>query len=181
MTRRKWLLLVACVSVVLLSGGIGLTRASFVDVETSSSNDIQAWTSAVWTQTSQTDFEAGVSIEVDTATSPGDVMLGQQGGFYLDSGSLASQVLDIGISGARWDGLFWDGTFPAGTAVTFEARAGDTAFTANDTSPDWLAFGANSPVTVGLPDGRYMQWRATLSTSDNSTTPILSEVGIYHY
>jgi len=181
MKRRKWLLLVTCISAVLLSSSIGLTRASFVDVETSTSNDFQAWTSAVWTQTSQLDFEAGISSDIDTSTSPGDVILGQQGGLYLDPGMLASQVLDTGTPGTRWDGLFWDRTLPAGTTVTFEARASDTTFTANDSSPDWLYFGPNSPVTAGLPSGRYMQWRATLSTSDNSTTPILSEVGVYHY
>jgi hypothetical protein len=100
---------------------------------------------------------------------------------YLSSGTLASQVLDTGTAGARWDGLFWARTLPAGTGVTFEVRANNTIFARGDASPGWLYFGPTSPVTVGLPAGEYMQWRATLTTSDVSVTPSLAEVAVYHY
>ncbi len=102
---------------------------------------------------------------------------------YLSPGTIDSQVLDTGIDGDRWDALFWDETLPAGTDITFEVRASDTLF-AKDT-PDatlpWISVGGTSPVTSGLPSGRYMQWRATLTTSDPSETPILHEVRVYHY
>jgi len=101
--------------------------------------------------------------------------------FYASSGTLASQVLDTGTDGARWDGLFWSETLPAGTDVTFELRASDTAFAAGDASPSWSAVGGTSPVTDGLPSGRYMQWRVTLTTSDQAETPILSEAKVYYY
>ena len=105
------------------------------------------------------------------------------GSFYTSPGTIASQVLDTGVAGARWDALFWDETLPSGTDITFEVRASDTLF-AKDT-PDatlpWLSVGGDSPVTSGLPSGRYMQWRATLTTSDTSKTPILHEVRVYHY
>ena len=100
---------------------------------------------------------------------------------YLSPGTLASQVLDTGITGDRWDGLFWDESLPANTDITFEVRASDTLFAAGDASPSWSSVGGTSPVTSGLPSGRYMQWRATLTTSVQYVTPTLSEVRVYHY
>lgn len=109
--------------------------------------------------------------------------IGSEAGVYISPGTIASQVWDTGVSGARWDALFWDRTLPSGTNVTFEVRASDTLF-AKDT-PDatlpWISIGGTSPITSGLPAGRYMQWRATLTTSDTSTTPTLHEVRVYHY
>jgi hypothetical protein len=32
-----------------------------------------------------------------------------------------------------------------------------------------------------LPSGRYLQWQATLNTSDTSETPILHEVTVEYY
>ena len=105
---------------------------------------------------------------------------------YYSSGSIASQVLDTGVTGARLDALFWDETLQSGTDITFEVRASDNLF-AKDAEPDppsvpdWISVGGTPPVTSGLPSGRYMQWRATLTTSDTSKTPTLHEVRVYHY
>jgi hypothetical protein len=102
---------------------------------------------------------------------------------YASAGTLASPVLDTGIAGARWDGLFWDVSLPFNTDITFEVRACDASFAKDapaGTLP-WNAVSGTSPVTSGLPTGRYMQWRATLTTSDQSTTPTLREVRLYHY
>jgi len=337
--KCKWLTLLASLgAVVLLSSSIGVTRSSFVDLETSSGNTFQAWASTQWKQTSRTDFEAGVLNNVDTSSSPGDVKLStntttfgssfsqyqgpiwyntvyvqetnptstypanyivpyngeviswsynnwsenrytsnvrlefltgsrttwtmrvksapvtigpgtntfnnvsipvsagwhmglytgsspnnlaysvdwggtvqrraqNSGDFNVDatrtdfgsrqarfpitvtlryfssSGTIASQVLDTGIAGDRWDALFWDRTLQSGTNITFEVRASNTSF-AKDTPPGtlpWISVGGTSPVTSGLPSGRYMQWRATLTTSDTSKTPTLQEVRVYHY
>jgi hypothetical protein len=102
---------------------------------------------------------------------------------YQSSGTIASQVRDTGVAGARWDGLFWDEILPSGTNITFEVRASDTLFTKDtpDATLPWTSVGGISPVTSGLPSGRYMQWRATLTTPDTSETPVLEEVRVYHY
>jgi hypothetical protein len=100
---------------------------------------------------------------------------------YVSSGTIASQVLDTGIAGARWAALFWDETLPSSTDITFEVRASDTAFTKDAATPSWTLVGGTSPVTSGLPSGGYMQWRATLTTSDTSKTPTLHEVIIDYY
>jgi hypothetical protein len=105
----------------------------------------------------------------------------EQGAYQSSPGTLASQVLDTGVAGARWDALSWIGTLPSGTTLTFEVRASDTSFAKNAASPSWTAVGGTSPVASGLPAGRYKQWRATLATSDSRQTPTLSEVRIHHY
>ena len=99
---------------------------------------------------------------------------------FVFSGTIASQVLDCGTSGTRWDAIFWDRTLPVGTAITLEVRAGDVSFDKASPSPSWIPIGEISPVTSGLPSGRYEQWRATLITSDTSQTPTLHQVIIYH-
>jgi hypothetical protein len=100
---------------------------------------------------------------------------------YVDSATVASQVRDTGVAGARWDGLFWNETIQLNTDITFEVRASDTLFAQGDATPAWTPVGGTSPVTSGLPSGRYMQWRATLTTSTASVTPVLHEVRLYHY
>ncbi len=100
---------------------------------------------------------------------------------YATSAAIASQVRDTGTVGAGWDGLFWDETLPLNTDITFEVRASDTLFAAGDVTPTWVSVGGTSPVTSGLPSGRYMQWQATLTTSDIMVTPLLNEVRAYYY
>jgi len=99
---------------------------------------------------------------------------------YYPSGTIASQVLDTGVSGARWDALFWDETLLSNTDITFEVRASNTPFAKDDAILPWTPVGGTSPVTSGLPPGRYKQWRATLTTSDTSKTPTLHEVRVYY-
>ena len=182
MKGKQWFILLASMVVVLLASSVGVTRSSFVDLETSIGNTFQAWASSKWVQTSQTDFEAGVLSQVDTSSTPGDVKLASEESKYVSSGISASQVLDTGVAGANWDALFWDETVEGGTTnITFEVRASNASFAKGDASPSWTSVGGTSPVTSGLPSGRYMQWRATLTTSDTSKTPILHEVTIYHY
>jgi predicted ribosomally synthesized peptide with SipW-like signal peptide len=104
--------------------------------------------------------------------------VGSEQGMYVSSGTIASQVLDTGVAGAKWDALFWGETLPSNTDITFEVRASNTSFAKNATTPSWTFVGGTSPVTSGLPSGRYLQWRATLTTSDTSQTPTLHDVTI---
>jgi hypothetical protein len=122
------------------------------------------------------------NIRVRKYASPEPITyVGSEEGMYVASNTIASQVLDAGIAGARWDALFWDETLQSNTNVTFEVRADDTLFVKDDVTPLWIAVGGISPVTSGLPSGRYKQWRAILTTSDASKTPLLHEVRVYHY
>jgi len=107
--------------------------------------------------------------------------VGAEEGWYVMSGTIASQVLDTGTAGATWFRLLWNETLDSGTDITFEVRASDTAFLKDAASPAWIPVGGTSPVNSGLPSGRYMQWRATLSTSDDARTPVLHDVTVEYY
>ena len=171
------------VLIVCLISSINITQtaANSLDIETASANSFQGWSASLWTQTSQADFEGGVLIQVDTTSSPNDVMLDTETSEYYTSGTLASQVLDTGASSATWNMLFWDETLMSNTDITFEARASDTPFNAGDATPSWNSAGDTSPIMSGLPSGRYKQWRATLTTSDTANTSTLHEVRLYYY
>lgn len=97
---------------------------------------------------------------------------------YVTSGAIASQVLDTLANSTSWDELSWSETLPPGTDITFEVRASDSPFAQDNTTIPWISLGGTSPVTSGLPSGRYMQWRATLTTLDNGKTPILHDVTV---
>ncbi|MFY9801073.1 MAG: hypothetical protein WAK10_07490, partial [Methanoregula sp.] len=99
---------------------------------------------------------------------------------YVPQGAIASLVYDTGIAGARLDSLIWDSNIVAGTNITFEVRASDNPYTKTDALPAWKQAGSSSPVNSGLPSGRYLQWRATLSSSDTSKTPVLTEVKLWY-
>ena len=101
-------------------------------------------------------------------------------GAYAPHGTLASQVKDTGETGARWDAIEWDEGLAGGTDITFDVRAADTSFVKDNTTLSWTSAGGTSPVFAGLPSGRYFQWRATLTTSDTSQTPVLNEVRAYY-
>ena len=100
---------------------------------------------------------------------------------YYVSGTIASQVLDTSKDGTTWTKLSWDETIPSGGNITFQVRASDTLFAKESATPSWTSVGGTSPVTSGLPSGRYMQWRATLSTTDTGETPTLHEVIVYYW
>jgi len=109
------------------------------------------------------------------------ISAGLEENMYISSGTIASQVLDTGVSGARWNALFWDKTLQTSTNMTLEVRASDTIFLKDAATPSWTSVGITSPVISGLPAGRYKQWRAALTTSDTSKTPTLHEVRVYYY
>jgi hypothetical protein len=160
---------------------IGSLQCNVQDRQTATSNTFTAFASTVWTQTTRADFELGLLTNVDTSTISGDVILGTTGGHYRSSGNLRSLVLNTGRPGTKIDLLYWDATLPASTSITFYVRASDTAFTASSGSPAWINAGSTSPVSTGLPQGRYIQWRANLATTNNQRTPDLKEVQVWYH
>jgi hypothetical protein len=95
---------------------------------------------------------------------------------YPASGTFTSRVFDAGHSAATWQTLTAAMDTPAGTGVSFEARSGSTP--APDAS--WTGFQPVGPAgEIAGPAGRrYLQYRATLTTSDASVTPFLNSVSL---
>jgi hypothetical protein len=93
---------------------------------------------------------------------------------YPTSGTFTSRVFDAGDHRATWRTLSAALDAPAGTDVTFEVRTGTTP------TPDasWTAFQPVGPGgAISGPLGRrYLQYRATLTTTDTSVTPLVESV-----
>lgn len=98
-----------------------------------------------------------------------------------DNSSITSMVYDTTIPGATLDHLSWKETLQAKTDIIFEVRAGNTPFDEDDAVPAWTSVGRTSPVTSGLPSGRYIQWRATITSKDILKTPLFDEVILEYY
>ena len=133
-------------------------------------------------------YDVLVNSWISMTVAPGGVANGGALAFvaastYVTSATIASQVRDAGRAGARCDALIWDETLVLGADITFEVRASDTLFAAyaDNVTLAWIPVGGTSPVTSGLPSGQYMQWRATLTTSDITVTPLIHEVRLYHH
>ncbi|MCU1263391.1 MAG: hypothetical protein JWO80_6276, partial [Bryobacterales bacterium] len=94
---------------------------------------------------------------------------------YSTPAVFTSRVLDAG-SVTSWSSISWTADVPAGTSLTMSVRTGNTPV------PDgtWSAF--TTPTTQsGTPvsgSSRYIQYRATLSTSNTTQTVTLRDVTI---
>lgn len=112
------------------------------------------------------------SAAVDAITEPGSVILRRTSGLYPSSGTLTTIAAPCTLSGS------------GRVSVTREYTAGVTAVTPVETSTsddltewsDWRETGANGELLS--PNGEYIRYRVTLTTSDTETTPKLLEIAL---
>lgn len=94
---------------------------------------------------------------------------------FVAEGTLTSSVLDRGAD-AHLENDFleldWDADTPVGTEVRFQVRGGEDPGALGPWSDDIVLPGA-----LGEGLGRYIQYKAILSTSDGTKSPVLKEVG----
>ncbi|NJN98414.1 MAG: hypothetical protein HC875_32140 [Anaerolineales bacterium] len=88
---------------------------------------------------------------------------------YPNSGQFTSCPIDTGAT-TSWGSLAWQGSTPAGGAVTFETRSSTDALNWST----WESLGASNIVTS--PAGRYLQYRTTLTTADQTLSPEIRQV-----
>ena len=93
---------------------------------------------------------------------------------YASDGTFTSRVL-AADGRADWQELNAFGQVPAGTNIAFETRSGNSS-TPNATWSDWADWGAGGEIQS--PNGRYIQYRAILSTTNEAITPVLAQVEI---
>ena len=96
---------------------------------------------------------------------------------YLAEGTLESKAHDTKVV-SRWGKLSWEGVTPEGTAISFATRTGNTE-KPNSTWNDWSEELTDSESSqIASPAARYIQWRAKLTTSAASETPVLKKVTV---
>jgi len=109
--------------------------------------------------------------------------LGDVGRVYLlgrslsEKGTLTSRVHDASIN-SRWGKVRWDADLPEGTAITISTRSGNTSDPGESWSPWSEELNNPSGSQIKSPPARFIQYRATLSTSGASAGPVLREVSI---
>ena len=91
---------------------------------------------------------------------------------YPGSGTFTSRVFDSGPGANDWQQLTSTASVPAGTAVSYETRSGDT----RQPGATWSAWQAVSAGTIASPNARYLQYRATLGTASGALTPTVRSV-----
>ena len=101
-----------------------------------------------------------------------------RGGFQAN-GEYVSQVKDTETT-SRWGRLRWRASAPGGTSVQLRTRAGNTE-TPDDTWSQWSepcleADGSR----ISSPPARFIQWKAELSSGEQSASPLLQWVELVY-
>jgi len=96
---------------------------------------------------------------------------------HAPKGMLLSEVHDTS-SQAHWGNVSWEGQAPRGTAITIATRTGNVAQPDGSWSP-WSAECTRAQgERITSPVGRFIQYRATLTTARADATPTLDEITI---
>jgi len=94
---------------------------------------------------------------------------------YAQKGSFTAGAIDGGLI-SQWGKAWARGDVPSGTEVLLAARSGNVQ-EPDDTWSEWSEdVPAGSGVALTPPQGRFIQLRATLTTSDGQATPVLKRV-----
>jgi hypothetical protein len=104
------------------------------------------------------------------------IIIDVEEGKYMDSGTFISSVIDSNGNGTSLNTITWTELLPPSTDITLATRTGDTIIPNEWWSP-W-SLEATDPISspISSPRGRYIQYRGTLLTTNNSVTPVLSEI-----
>jgi hypothetical protein len=91
---------------------------------------------------------------------------------YASSGTYQSPIFDGGAT-VSWNNLSWIDNLPSATGISLSVRMGNTA-TPDNTWTSWIPLSASGALIGG--SSRYLQYEATLSTSNSSVSPDLLAV-----
>lgn len=96
---------------------------------------------------------------------------------FAAKGTVVSEVFDAKIV-SKWGALRWKAETPLGTAVTVAVRSGNVA-DPDETWSDWSAEQTDSDrAQVAAPAARYLQYRATLTSSNERLSPSLRSLAL---
>ncbi|HLF26119.1 MAG TPA: PKD domain-containing protein [Anaerolineae bacterium] len=89
------------------------------------------------------------------------------------TGQYQSCAVASPLTDTHWTTLSWNADLPAGASAAFETRSSDDGVT-------WSAWTtvAGSGSAIPGPNGAYLQYRATLNTSDVNTSPEIGSVSL---
>jgi hypothetical protein len=124
----------------------------------------------------KTQWEQGTLVNIDTDTTLDKIQLAEASpGVYEASASYESYVLDAFATDVKFEKLTHSHTKPAGTTITYSTRSG------NIITPDgtWTAWQViNSEDEIQSDNGRYIQFKVELATTNTAVTPEVDSVSI---
>ena len=105
---------------------------------------------------------------------PGKIRLSSSNSVFKSAGWFESSIYNAGDN-ADWKTVSWAENKPTGTSIVVKLRTGDDN---NPYDGGWSAWyqHSNGSENISMPDGRYVQYRVELSTTNNTRTPELSEI-----
>ncbi|MCD4707262.1 MAG: T9SS type A sorting domain-containing protein [Candidatus Sabulitectum sp.] len=93
-------------------------------------------------------------------------------GYSTGTAQLESSILYV--YDVDWGSIDWSAITPDGTSVSFEVRSSDDPEDMGDWSGIISSPGSLAPYLAG--NDSYLQYRATLATTDSTVTPVLEDV-----
>jgi len=132
---------------------------------------IQIWDGLSWVIESSpvtSDLNEVIYVNADDIWSVGSGgVIIQKGIFYQDSGTFESRIIDSGSALSNWATASWEEVLPAGSDITIQVRAGETA-TPDPTWSVWGSFLTNSNGSSVLSTvGQYVQYRVNFTRGFN--------------
>jgi len=97
------------------------------------------------------------------------------GGKVAPAGTYQSSSFDTKVF-STWGKIIWEGEFPSGSGVSMQVRTGNTSEPDSSWSPWSSPLKQREGSQVSSPGGRYVQWKATLSSEGGKASPRLREV-----
>lgn len=94
---------------------------------------------------------------------------------YYTSGTYTSGVIDLTVQPASFSTLSYTAIKPTNTNIVVDARAGDSS-SVDGTWTSWQTGISTGGDISSLGSHRYVQYKATLTTSDDTVTPSLEDV-----
>jgi len=125
------------------------------------------------------DLDSDGDLDLMVGTNDGLTLYGYENSatVYNSAGTYTSAVIDTGGQDG-YTTLDFSSLIPANTTLTMDVGAGNTSIP--DGSWVWLNGVANGGSLAPLGTARYVQYRANLSTTNSSVTPLLKDVTIHY-
>jgi hypothetical protein len=118
-------------------------------------------------------YEPYVWLFTDQFTDTVDVDWVRVSYYPTTTGQYESCVVDGGLGFSEWTSITWGAELPSGTSATFETRSSSDG----STWSAWAQVGGSGSA-IPSPDSRYLQYRATLTTTDVYASPEIGSVVI---
>lgn len=95
---------------------------------------------------------------------------------YSPSVTLRGTPIDSGALGTGWTSVHVEAIVPDGTSIELSVRVGDQMSRPPHDPVGWITIGLDEALPLGTLRGRYLEWKADLTSSSPLVTPTLEHL-----